>query len=148
GAGNVSAASLPAIATTLSADTNPPSVPLNLVLSNVTSNSAAIAWSASIDDVAVAGYRVMRNGSLIATTNQTSYSDLGLVPSTTYTYTVVAFDTSTNASAPSQALNVTTAAGSSVVTFVQLKENRLTSNSNSLSTGTFASPIGAGDLMV
>jgi uncharacterized repeat protein (TIGR01451 family) len=147
-AGNISAVSLPAIATTLAADTNPPSVPLNLVSSNVTSNSATVSWSVSTDDVAVGGYRVMRNGSVVATTSQTSYNDLGLIPSTTYTYTVLAFDTSNNASLPSQGLNVTTGAGSSVVTFVQLKENRLTANSNSLSTGTFTSPIGAGHLMV
>jgi chitodextrinase len=148
-ANNSSGVSQPASATTSAPDTTPPSTPTNLAGSNITSSSARITWTASTDNVSVAGYRVMRNGSLIGTSAQPSYDDSGLNPSTTYTYAVAAYDASNNVSATSSGVNVTTSPGSSgTITFVQLKENRLTANSISLNTGTFGSPVGAGHLMV
>ena len=38
----------------------------------------------------VAGYRIYRNGTAVATTAATTYTDTGLQPITTYTYTVTA----------------------------------------------------------
>ncbi len=49
----------------------------------------------------VAGYRIYRNGSAVTTTGGTTYTDTGLQPSTSYTYTVTAFDAAGNESAPS-----------------------------------------------
>jgi hypothetical protein len=73
-------------------DTIAPSVPTNLQASNIASNAATIAWAASADDTGVAGYKVFRNRIQIATTTQTSYPDIGLVPLKTYTYAVAAYD--------------------------------------------------------
>ncbi|MBI3387360.1 MAG: DUF4038 domain-containing protein, partial [Deltaproteobacteria bacterium] len=90
-------------------DTAVPSVPTNLQASNVVSNAATIAWTASADDTGVAGYKVFRNRIQIATTTQTSYTDLGLAPLKTYSYAVAAYDGAGHVSARSTpALSVTT----------------------------------------
>ena len=73
---------------------------------------SSIGWSASTDNVGVAGYRVFRNGNQIGTTASTSYADSGLTASTTYAYTVRAYDAAGNVSASSATLNVTTTAPS------------------------------------
>jgi chitodextrinase len=53
--------------------------------------------------VGVAGYRIVRNRTQVATTTATTYTDNGLAPATSYTYQVVAYDASGNESAPAQA---------------------------------------------
>src|SRR5207245_96106 len=73
-------------------DLTPPSVPTNLSASAVSSTQINLSWTASSDNVGVAGYTISRGGSQIATTSLTSYSDTSLSPSTTYTYTVAAYD--------------------------------------------------------
>jgi chitodextrinase len=100
-------------------DTTPPSVPTNLQASNITPNSLTIRWTASTDNVAVAGYQIFRNGTQIAVSPVPSYNDSGLTASTSYTYTVAAFDTSNNVSAQSQPLTVSTEAASTNLAFVQ-----------------------------
>jgi chitodextrinase len=112
-AGNHSAQSTAAGATTL-ADTSPPTTPTNLTATASGSSTVNLTWSASSDDVAVVGYTVYRNGTQVATTNgQTlAYSDTGLTPSTTYGYTVDAFDAAGNHSTLSTQASATTAAAS------------------------------------
>src|SRR5205823_2202736 len=65
---------------------------------------------ASSDNVGVSGYRVYRNGSQIATTGATSFANTGLSPSTTYSYTVAAYDAAGNLSAQSSSASATTPA--------------------------------------
>jgi len=110
-AGNVSGQSNVASATTTS--TPPPSVPTNLSASAVSSSEIKLTWNASIDNVGVAGYEIFRNGSPIATSSATSYADLGLSPSTTYSYTVAAYDAAGNVSGQSNATSATTAGAQS-----------------------------------
>src|SRR5205814_8546139 len=64
----------------------------------------------SSDNVGVSGYRVFRNGAQIATTSATSFPNTGLSPSTTYSYTVAAFDAAGNLSAQSSPASATTPA--------------------------------------
>jgi chitodextrinase len=111
-AGNVSQPSNTASATTV-ADTTAPTPPGNLTTTSVTSSQAGLSWTASTDNVGVAGYQVLRNGSIIATVSGTSYTDTTVAPSTTYTYQVVAYDAAGN-SAGSAALQVTTPAAGTV----------------------------------
>lgn len=93
----------------LTLDTIPPSIPTNLAASSMTSSSLSLSWSASTDNVAVTGYKVFRGLTQIATvTSGISYADTGLAPSTTYPYTVSAFDAAGNVSAPSTAVSATT----------------------------------------
>jgi hypothetical protein len=89
-------------------DTQKPSVPSGLGSTSASSNQIAIGWAPSNDDVAVAGYQVYRDGTLVRTTRATNLTDSGLTPSTSYSYTVVAFDYANNASSPSAPLVVST----------------------------------------
>jgi hypothetical protein len=83
-------------------DTSPPSSPGGLVASAVSYSRIDLVWTAATDDVGVAGYRVYRNGSEVAVTSSTpSYSDTGLAASTSYSYSVAAFDYAGNLSAES-----------------------------------------------
>jgi chitodextrinase len=102
-----------AIATTdpcLNDDASPPNAPTNLAASGIGATSATLSWTASTDNIGVAGYRVLRNGNQIGTTSGTTYTDSGLSASTAYAYTVRAFDAAGNVSASSTALNLTTTA--------------------------------------
>jgi chitodextrinase len=125
GAGNVSAQTAPVTVTTPAPDAAPPSTPGNVASSNITASSVTLTWSPSSDNVGVAGYRVFRNGSLVATVSTTSYTDSGLAPNTSYSYTVAAYDASNNVSVQSQPLIITSAAGSAVPpSFVQVNHNQ------------------------
>src|SRR5204862_126789 len=110
-AGNLSARSSPASATTPAApDTTPPSVPTGVTASAVSSSPTRRSSAPSSDNVGVRGYRVFRDGTQIATTSATSFPNTGLSPSTTYSYTVAAFDAAGNLSARSSPASETTPA--------------------------------------
>jgi chitodextrinase len=89
-------------------DTQAPSVPFNLQGTPVSQSRIDLTWNASSDNVAVAGYRVRRNGNIVGTVAGTAFSDTGLSASTTYSYTVSAFDAAGNESAQSTVVQVTT----------------------------------------
>jgi chitodextrinase len=112
-AGNLSTQSSAASATTPSdqtPDQQAPTTPANLTATPVSSSQVTLAWSASTDNVGVAGYRVFRDGTQIATTTTTSYADTGLTAATTYAYTVLAYDAAGNLSAQTNAVSATTSA--------------------------------------
>src|SRR5204862_1530304 len=92
--------------------TTPPSVPTGLRATAVSSSQINLSWAASSDNVGVSGYRVFRDGAQIATTSATSFPNTGLSPSTTYSYTVAAFDAAGNLSAQSSPASATTPAAS------------------------------------
>lgn len=89
-------------------DTTPPTAPTGLKTTLVGDTQIDLAWSAATDDEVLAGYRVLRDGVVVATTAATSWSEVGLTPATTYRYTVVALDAANNVSTPSSAVTVTT----------------------------------------
>ena len=82
-------------------DITAPTVPDMLHRTTSTVSSISLAWNASTDDVGVTGYRVYRSGSLLVTTGGTIFTDTGLSASSSYTYTVSAYDASSNASSQS-----------------------------------------------
>ncbi len=96
---------------TVVADVVPPSVPGGVSATTISSTQINLAWTASTDNVAVGGYRIRRGGAIIASTTAVTYSDTGLTPSTGYTYTVEAFDTTLNYSGQSAQAAATTSAG-------------------------------------
>jgi chitodextrinase len=108
-AGNTSAPSSAASATTQAA--TPPSIPTGLSASAISASQINLSWSASTDPVGVTGYNVMRNGVLIAAVSALTYADTGLSPSTTYPYTVAAFNAAGYTSAPSVPASATTPTG-------------------------------------
>ncbi|MBL8930883.1 MAG: hypothetical protein JNL54_12220 [Kineosporiaceae bacterium] len=89
-------------------DTAPPSVPGSLRTTAVIDTRVDLAWNASTDDEALAGYRVYRDGVLIASPTTTTWSESGLSPATAYRFTVAAVDEAGNVSAQTPALTVTT----------------------------------------
>jgi fibronectin type 3 domain-containing protein len=111
-AGNQSAKSTSVSVTTPSApDKTPPSVPTGLKATATTATSVALAWNASTDNTGgsgLAGYHLYRNGTLIASPATASYTDSGLSPNTSYTYSVSAYDKAANGSVASTPLTVTT----------------------------------------
>ncbi|MES1217244.1 MAG: PQQ-dependent sugar dehydrogenase, partial [Bacteroidota bacterium] len=93
-------------------DTQAPSAPSGLTSSNLTSASVTLSWTASTDNVAVAGYDVYRNGAKINTTivTATNYAVTGLTASTAYSFYIQAKDAAGNISANSNTINITTPA--------------------------------------
>jgi chitodextrinase len=79
-------------------DTSPPSVPQGQQITASTATSVTMTWLASTDNVGVAGYRAYLNNTLIATTQQLTYTFTGLVCGTTYTVALEAYDAAGNAS--------------------------------------------------
>lgn len=111
-AGNVSAKSAASSVVTVTYDTTPPSTPTNLS-ATATAYTITVSWSASTDNVGVGGYYLYRNNIQLVISSSspytsTSYIDSGLTPGTTYTYTVVAYDTSGNLSNNSARVSATT----------------------------------------
>jgi chitodextrinase len=90
------------------ADTTPPTAPTALTATPVSVSQINLSWTASTDNVGVAGYGVFRNGLQVATTSATSYSDTGLSAGTSYSYTVDAFDAAGNLSTQSAAASTST----------------------------------------
>lgn len=111
-AGNMSNASAPCSVTTLQpvADTEPPTVPKNLTSSAKTDTTVSLTWSPSTDNVAVAGYQVYQGNAQIASVTSTTYTVTGLVPNTSYSFQVKAYDAAGNISNFSSVLTVKTLA--------------------------------------
>lgn len=94
-------------------DTTPPSTPGSFTAtSNANGTTALLTWTASTDNVGVAGYRLWRDGAFVATllASATSYNDGGRTPGATYGYELRAFDATGNQSAPAST-SVTMTAG-------------------------------------
>ncbi len=79
-------------------DTTAPSAPTGLAATGSTVSSVSLGWNQSSDNVAVTGYGVYRNGTLVATTSGTSYTVSGLGCGTSYSFSVDAYDAAGNRS--------------------------------------------------
>jgi hypothetical protein len=67
-------------------DTEAPTVPTNLIANSPTSNSIAVSWTASTDNVGVTSYLVYANGTLKATVSGTTTSTSNRIISTYIIY--------------------------------------------------------------
>lgn len=92
-------------------DTQAPTAPTNLIANNPTANTISLSWTASTDNVGVTGYEIYVNGVLYSTVTGTSATVMGLNPSTTYSFYIVAKDAAGNASSQSNTATETTLAG-------------------------------------
>ncbi|NUT03609.1 MAG: YbhB/YbcL family Raf kinase inhibitor-like protein [Hamadaea sp.] len=99
------------ITTPPSDDTTPPSQPSGVRTTNVAATSVSLAWTASTDNIGVAGYHVFSDGVQFATVPDLTATADSLTPSTTYVFSVEAFDANGNVSTRSAGLSVTTTAG-------------------------------------
>jgi glucose/arabinose dehydrogenase/chitodextrinase len=115
-AGNLSAYSNVATATTSAApDTTPPTPPTGLSAAAASSSQINLSWTGSTDNIGVTTYRVERcqaagcsNFAEITTATTTSYANSGLAPSTSYSYRVRAADAAGNHSGYSNVATATT----------------------------------------
>ena len=97
--GNKSTASTITASTAACPDTQAPTAPTGLLVTGSTATSISISWSASFDNVAVAGYDAYLGSTLAGTTTTfTIYTFSGLTCGTSYTVAVDAFDPSGNKS--------------------------------------------------
>lgn len=98
-------------------DTTPPTAPSGLTANATSATQIDLSWTASTDNVGVAGYRIERcsgagcsSFAQVASNSATTYSDTALTASTSYTYRVRATDAAGNLSAYSNAASATTQA--------------------------------------
>jgi hypothetical protein len=75
----------------------------------VTGASVRLDWNAVVDRSGIAGYRVLRNGQLVTTSDATTYTDTP-VAGATYGYSIVAVDRAGNASQATASVPATVAA--------------------------------------
>ncbi|MFK4104043.1 cellulase family glycosylhydrolase [Streptomyces sp. NPDC019531] len=97
-----------------SGDTQAPTAPGTPTASAVTASSANLSWTASTDNVGVAGYDVVRvsggTETTVAASTVNSVTVSGLTADTAYSFAVYARDAAGNRSARSATVNITTAA--------------------------------------
>ena len=113
---------------TSTTDTTPPSTPTGLSATATYSTSYStwqimLSWAAATDNVGVVGYKIYRNGALIAAdpysplANPLAYADIGsLAPGTSYSYAVAAYDAAGNVSALSNSASATTQSATTATT--------------------------------
>jgi chitodextrinase len=81
-------------------DTTPPSAPSDLTGFVTMPRVATLTWSAATDDVGVHHYRVLRNGSLLATTRQLEMREVRVTEGATYHFEIRAVDAAGNVGDP------------------------------------------------
>src|SRR6185503_5305351 len=103
------------ITTTAAPDTTAPTTPTGLGATVISPSQIDLAWTASTDNVAVTGYQIDRctgtgctTFAQIATSPVPSFSNTGLISSTTYRYRVRATDAAGNLSGNSSIVTATT----------------------------------------
>ena len=89
-------------------DTEAPSQVTGLTATSAGTSQIDLTWNAATDNVGVESYNIYRDGSLIASSSSTSYSDTGLSSGTTYSYEVNAVDAAGNEGALSGSASATT----------------------------------------
>lgn len=124
-------------------DNKKPSKPGGVYVT-ATSTGLTLYWTASTDNVAVAGYKVTLNGgSPITVTSGLSYAFTSLSANTSYTLTVAAYDTSGNASVAASIIG-TTSVDPNVTTTSTSTTSTTTSAGTTTSTSTTSTTTIAG----
>ncbi len=108
-AGNTGTSAAVNVTVVVPPDTTPPSAPGTLTGAASDATTVQLGWDAATDNVGVTGYKVVRNGTTLpGTVTGLSYTDNGLTPGATYTYTVHAVDAAGNVGPDSNPVTVTT----------------------------------------
>ena len=80
--------------------------PANVHATSATATSVDLAWDAPVGTIT--GYKVFRDGTIVGSPTNPTFSDSGLTSGTTYSYTVTATNSADVESAPTPPLAVTT----------------------------------------
>ncbi|MBO9577219.1 MAG: DUF4434 domain-containing protein [Microbacteriaceae bacterium] len=96
-------------------DSSAPGTPTSLAATVSGSQVIDLSWTAPGDNVGIAGYQIFRGGSLVAIKHgaASGWSDSQLDGSTSYSYTIKAFDAAGNLSAATSSASATTGAAPS-----------------------------------
>jgi len=130
-AGNRSGpATLSASTTACPIDTQAPTAPSNLVVTNTTAASLTLSWSPSTDDTAVTGYTLYRDAGQAGASGSTSYTYTGLACGTTYLLGVEALDAVGHASVRSSITASTAPCGPTSTTFVASADAYVSGSTN------------------
>ncbi len=104
------------------ADTEDPSVPANLMVTNTTSTTISLSWDASTDNIGIQNYDVYMDGLLNTTVGGISTTINGLTPESMYSFEILARDFSGNTSALSNSVDATTLEAGSGATDLFISE--------------------------
>jgi chitodextrinase len=115
-AGNTSAASNTAQATSAALDTSVPGKPGSPRAAVTGTTQIALKWTASSDNAGVVAYELYRDGTMIGETPVPNYLDSGLAPGSSHSYYVIARDAAGNRSATSSTLSTHTSSLSTSTT--------------------------------
>ena len=87
-----------------------PSTPVEVDVESINSVTLGLSWRAATDNEGVVGYKILRDGLVVARLygNPRSFTDQQLNPGTTYSYHLVAFDAAGNESLRSTAATAKT----------------------------------------
>ena len=109
-AGNVSEGAVHTFTTENAADTEAPTAPENVAVTDVTTTTAKVTWSEATDNVGVVGYNVYLNEAKVNETliTTTEYDLTALTEETNYSVKVTAVDAAENESGRSEAATFTT----------------------------------------
>ena len=90
-------------------DVTAPSAPPSISGQSLTGPTRIrISWAAASDNAAVTGYRVYRNGVLLASTSSLAYVDYAVAKKTSYSYAVRAMDSAGNVGPSSATITIKT----------------------------------------
>lgn len=85
--------------TATNSDTTSPSAPSGLKVEDNDRKGKRLSWDVARDDQGIGGYKIFRNGLLIASTSDPRFTDSFPNDGKTYSYKISAFDTNDNDSA-------------------------------------------------
>jgi glycosidase/fibronectin type 3 domain-containing protein len=92
-------------------DETPPAAPTNLIVTSASPAAVSLGWDAHPNtDGDLAGFEIYRDSTLLATvedSSATSYTDSAVTENQTYTYYIIAFDSSFNRSEQSNSVTAT-----------------------------------------
>ncbi|KZS38024.1 hypothetical protein AWE51_18435 [Aquimarina aggregata] len=89
-------------------DTEPPSIPSGLSVSNITSSSLTLSWNAATDNIGVTGYDIYQANTLVSSSTGTTTNLTGLASNTAFQFSIKAKDAAGNVSDFSNAVTATT----------------------------------------
>jgi hypothetical protein len=101
-----------------------PAPPAGLTATAVSTSQINLSWQPSTDDIGVNSYKIVRDGTEVATVRgwTTTYADRGLPPNTAHTYEVVATDGNGKISAPPAVATASTKRQGTVLRFQPSKD--------------------------
>ncbi|MCG8720853.1 InlB B-repeat-containing protein [Tenacibaculum finnmarkense] len=89
-------------------DTEAPTAPSNLTVSNITETQVTLTWETATDNIGVSQYQIFNGTVNLGSSTNTTFNLTGLTANTAYSFTVKAMDAATNSSLASNIASATT----------------------------------------